>query len=245
MISNTTREHENPPITHKKTKALIENWQMNDCNNHPVFPKPLLIENPETTTETTPQSLLDEEHFQNVLITKNGEPDSIPLSTNINFKCKKRMLYSAMDFGELTIDALMDTGALSSAILEMDMRKIQFLFPQSVIREGPHPNFQILVANGQLETPKSTIELKFEVGDIEPWNLQINQEFDGTNHWTIVLQRNHTVLDMRHCILNFPLFLMQLKTADHRYSTLECIGKLNLHEAQFVLSIPRIPRSYL
>ena len=33
--------HENPPITHnKKTRALIENWQMNDGTNHPVFPNP-------------------------------------------------------------------------------------------------------------------------------------------------------------------------------------------------------------
>ena len=32
------------------------------------------------------------------------------------------------------------------------------------------------------------------------------------------LQRNHTVLDMRQGILNFPFFSMQLKTADHNYS---------------------------
>ena len=32
------------------------------------------------------------------------------------------------------------------------------------------------------------------------------------------LQRNHTVLDMRQGILNFPFFSMQLKTADHEYS---------------------------
>ena len=72
------------------------------------------------------------------------------------------MLYFPMDFGELTIDGLIDTGALSSAIPEMDIR---LLSPQSVIREGPPPNFQIMVANGQLETPKSTIELQFEVGE--------------------------------------------------------------------------------
>ena len=32
----------------------------------------------------------------------------------------------------------------------------------------------------------------------------------------IFLQRNHTVLDMRQGILNFPYFSMQLKTADHK-----------------------------
>ena len=130
--------HENPPITHnKKTRALIENWQMNNGTNHPVFPNPLGTENLDNTAKSIPQSLLDEKQFQNVLITKDGEPDCIPLSTSIYLKCKKRMLYFPMDFGELTKYGLIDTGALSSAIPEMDFRKIRLLSPQSVIREGP------------------------------------------------------------------------------------------------------------
>ena len=47
--------YENPPITHnKKTRALIENWQMNDGTNHPVFPNPLGTENAETCAEPIP-----------------------------------------------------------------------------------------------------------------------------------------------------------------------------------------------
>ena len=131
--------HENPAITHnKKTRAVIENWQMKDGTNHPVFPNPLGTKNTEYCAEPISQSLLDE------------KPDCIPLSTTINLKCKKRMLYFSMDFGELTLDGLTDTGALSSAIPEMDLRKIRLLSPQSVIREGPSSNFQIMVANGQL-----------------------------------------------------------------------------------------------
>ena len=191
--------HENPPFTHnKKTRVLIEIWQMNDGTNHPVVPNPLGIKNSEKTAESIPQSLLDEKQFQNVLITKDGEPDCIPLSTNTNLKCKKRMLSFPIDFGELTIDRLIDTGALSSAIPEMDLRKIRLLSPQSVIREGPPPNLQIMVANGQLETAKSTIELKFEVGDIEFHETFIVMEpLTGPIIGLMFLQRNHTVLDMR------------------------------------------------
>ena len=98
---------------------------MNDGTNHPVFKNPLGTETNEASTEPIPQSLLDEKQFQNVLITKEGEPDCIPLSTSINLKCKKRMLYFPMDFGELTTDGLIGTGALSSAIPEMDLRKIR------------------------------------------------------------------------------------------------------------------------
>ena len=102
--------------------------------------------------------------FVNTLVTRIGEPDYVPLTTNLG---KRQMLYFPMDFGELTLDGLVDTGALSSAIPEADLRKIRLLAPQSIVKEGPAPNFQIMVANGQLETPKSTVELKFEVGDIE------------------------------------------------------------------------------
>ena len=192
---------------------------MNGGTNHPVFPNHLGTENTENRAESIPQSLLDAKPFQIVLITKDGEPDCLPLSTNINLKCKKRMLCFPMDFGELTIDGLIDIGALSSAIPEMDLRKIRLLSPQSVIREGPPPNFQIMVANGQLETPKSTIELKFEVGDIEFHEIfTVMEHLTGPIIRLMFLQRNHTVLDMRQGILNFPFFSMQLKTADHKYS---------------------------
>ena len=47
------------------------------------------------------------------------------------------MMYFPMDFGELTIDGLIDTDALSRAIPQMNLRKIQLLYLQSVIRESP------------------------------------------------------------------------------------------------------------
>ena len=76
-----------------------------------------------------------------------------------------------------------------------------------------------MVANGQLEAPKSTIKLKFEVGDIEFHEIFLVMEhLTGPIIGLMFLQRNHTVLDMRQGILNFPFFSMQLKTADHKYS---------------------------
>ena len=140
------------------SRALIEPWQP---NFDAIKDQPHAEE-----TRATP-GLLDETAFIHVLVTKEGEPAYIPLSTNLGLKSKKRMLYFPMDVGELTIDGLIDTGAHSSAIPEADHWKIRLLAPQSIVKEGPAPTFQIMVANGQLETPKSTVELKFEVGDIE------------------------------------------------------------------------------
>ena len=157
--------------------------------------------------------------FVNTLVTRTGEPDYIPLTTNLGFKYKRRMLYFPMDFGELTLDGLVDTGALSSAIPEADLCKILLLAPQSIVKEGPAPNFQIMVANGQLETPKSTVELKFEVGDIEFYEIFIVLEkLTSPLIGLSFFQRNNTILDMRQGVLKFPFFSMQLKTADHKYT---------------------------
>ena len=194
-----TDDEDDPDIVDSiLSRALIEPWQP---NFDAIKDQPHAEE-----TQATP-GLLDETAFIHVLVTKDGEPAYIPLSTNLGLQYKKRMLYFPMDFGELTIDGLIDTGAHSSAIPEADLRKISLLAPQSIVKEGPAPTFQIMVANGQLETPKSTVELKFEVGDIEFYETFIVMEkLTGPIIGLMFLQRNHTVLDMRQGILNFPYF---------------------------------------
>ena len=186
---------------------------------------------PSTTTYAEPKTQLSpdgpvvtltaivEERFMNTLISRDGEPDYVPLTTNLGLKYKRQMLYFPMDFGELTLGGLIDTGALSSAIPEADIRKIRLLASQSLIKEGPAPNFQIMVANGQLETPKSTVELNFEVGDIDFHEVFIVMEKPTSPLIGLsFFQRNNTILDMRQEIINFPFFSMQLKTADHKYT---------------------------
>ena len=42
-----------------------------------------------------------------------------------------------MDFRELNIDGLIDTGALSSAIPAADFRKIRILAPHTILNDGP------------------------------------------------------------------------------------------------------------
>ena len=154
-----------------------------------------------------PTSLLDETAFLHLLVATEGEPSYVPLSTNLGLKFKRRMLYFPMDFGELTLDGLIDTWAHSSAIPEADLRKIGLLAPQSKVKEGPAPSFHMMVANGDLETPRSTVELKFEVGDIEFHEIFIViEKLFRPIIGLMFLQRNHTALDLRQGILNFPYF---------------------------------------
>ena len=75
-----------------------------------------------------------------------------------------------------------------------------------------------MVANGQLEAPIATVELQFEVGDItlrEKFIVMTN--LTNTLIGLFFLQRNSTILDMRHGILNFPFFSMQLKNEERTY----------------------------
>ena len=76
-----------------------------------------------------------------------------------------------------------------------------------------------MVANGQLENPKSTVELKFVVGDIEFHKIFIAmKKLTSPLIGLCFLQRNISILDMRQGVSNFHFFSMHLKTTDHKYT---------------------------
>ena len=128
------------------------------------------------------------------------------------------MLYFPMNFEELNIDGLTDNGALSSAIPEAYLRKIRLPAPHTKLNEGPPPEFEIRVANGQLEAPIATVELQIEVGDLTlREKLMVLANITSPLTGLLFLQRNNTKLDVRQGILNFPFFSMQLKIEKRTY----------------------------
>ena len=128
------------------------------------------------------------------------------------------MLYFPMDFGDLYIQGLIDTGALSSAIPGADLRKIRLLAPDTILNEDPPPEFEIMVANGQLEAPIATVELQFKFGDITSrGKFTVMKNLTKTLIGLLVLQRNSTIVDMRQRILNFLFLSMQLKNKDRTH----------------------------
>ena len=145
---------------------------------------------------------------------KNPDNDDcyLLLSTNLVLKKKRHMFYFSMDFGELTIDGLVDTGALTSAISESDLNKIKLLSNSSIINTGPPPDFKIMVANGQLEDPLSTVELQFEMAD---WTFRegfiVMKDLPHPLIGLCFLHRHDAVFDIRQGILTFPQLSMQLR----------------------------------
>ena len=195
--------------------ALIDLWTVN-----PHLPDTLALPNfqPRPQTLQSQTTVIDDQILPQLQVTPDGLTKFLPLSTNLPLKNKRKMLYFPMDFKELNIDGLIDTGALSNAIPEADLRKIRLLVPRTIVNEGPPPEFQIMVANGQLKAPVATVELQFEVGDIT-----FREKFIVMTNLTspliglLFLQRNSTILDMRQGIMNFPFFSMQLKNEYRTY----------------------------
>ena len=107
------------------------------------------------------QPLLDEDITNHIQFDQERNLSYIPMSTSLTLKRKRHMYYMPMDFEKLTLDGLVDTGALTSAISEQDFNKIKLIANEAIKDTGPPPNFQIMVANGQLEVPIGTVLLEF------------------------------------------------------------------------------------
>ena len=189
--------------------ALIDLWTMN-----PPLPDTSTLPNfrPRPQNQQRQKAVIEDQIIPQLYVTPDGLTRFLPLSTNLQIKNKRKKLYFPMDFGELKIDGLIDTGALSSALPEAHLRKIRLLAPHTVLNEGPPPESQFMVASRQLEAPFATVELQSEVD-----NITFREKFIVMTNLTspliglIFLQHNSIILDMRQGILNFPFFSMQLK----------------------------------
>ena len=124
--------------------ALIDLWTVNphllDTTAIPNF-------RPRPQNQQRQTAVIDDQILPLLQVTPDGLTRFLPLPTILPLKNKRKMLYFPMDFGELNIDGLIDTGALSGAIPEADLRKLRLLAPHTILKEGPPPAFQIMVSN--------------------------------------------------------------------------------------------------
>ena len=163
--------YQNTPYRHK-TEILDKDKQENLNNLYEKEPKqspqnlpevlpknnpdPLQEQNtPETPNDsasTHKPPLIGDELNNHFTIIKETYKPVLLLSTNLTLKSKRHM-YSFLKVSEkLTLDGLTDTGAVTSAISEQYFNKIKLLAPEAIFDNSPAPNFQIMVADGQLET---------------------------------------------------------------------------------------------
>ena len=145
----------------------------------------------------------------------------LPLTSTVVLKRKQEMLYVPLDFeNNLTIDALVDSGAFVSAIAQDDLETSKQKAPNNVLKSDDPPNFQIQVANGQLEEPLSTTTLKFEIGDNSfAKHFVVMKKLAGPIIGLHFMRNNSVVIDTTHGLIHFPHLTMQVKTASIETTT--------------------------
>ena len=145
----------------------------------------------------------------------------LSLTSTVVLKRKQEMLYVPLEItNNLTVDALVDSGAFVSAIVQDDMETIKQEAPNNILKIDDPPNFQIQVANGQLEKPLSTAALKFEIGDNSfAEHFVVMQKLTGPTIGLHFMRNNSVVIDTTHGLLHFPHLTMQVKTASGETTT--------------------------
>ena len=87
------------------------------------------------------------------------------ISTGV-LKCKMEMLYVPLKFENgLMKDAVVDARAYVSAVAQFDFDRIKQQAPANIFKIDAPPNFQIQVANGQLEKVLAITTRKFDIRD--------------------------------------------------------------------------------
>ena len=145
----------------------------------------------------------------------------MPLSSTIVLKRRKEMLYVPLDFENgSTKDALVDSEAYVSAIAQKKLDRIQQQAPSNILKIDDPPNFQIQVANGQLEKPTATTTLKFDIGDhIFAEHFVVMNNLTGPIIGLHFMKHNSVVMDTTHGLIHFPHLTMQVKSASSQAST--------------------------
>ena len=138
-----------------------------------------------------------------------------PLSSTIVPKRKKELLYVPLDFQKgLTTDALVDSGAYVSVKAQKELDRIKQQSPSNIPKTDDPPNFQIQVANGQLEKPTATTTLKLYIGDhISAEHFVVMKNLTGPIIKLHFMRHNSVVIDTTHGIIHFPHLTLQVKGA--------------------------------
>ena len=121
----------------------------------------------------------------------------MPLSSTNFLERKEEMLYVLLDFKNvLTTDSLVGLGAYVSAIAEKELDIIKQQAPANIFKTDEPPKFQTQVANGQIEKPKATATLKFDIGDlIFAEHIEVMKNLTGPSREFHFMRHNSVVID--------------------------------------------------
>ena len=145
----------------------------------------------------------------------------LTLTSTVVLKRKQEMLYVPLNFeNNRTVEALVDSGAFVSAIAQDDWQTKKQKAPNNILKVDDPTNFQIQVANGQLEKPVSIATLKFETGDNSfAERCVVMKKLTGPIFGLQFMRSNSVVIDTTHGLTHFPHLTVQVKTASIETTT--------------------------
>ena len=119
----------------------------------------------DTPTQDEPQSYPIAQIAENFTRDPITQEACVPIVSAIALKRKTKRLFAPMDFENLTLDELIDSGALVNCISEADYQTIYQMSPKDIAQDVEPPPIKLQGPNGDIEAPTKTILLKFEIGD--------------------------------------------------------------------------------
>ena len=127
------------------------------------------------------------------------------------------MLYLPLEFGEITMDGLVDSGAFINAMSWSDYNAIKMNSDSCVIKEYPQPPFKIECANAQLEQPIATADIQFNIGTYTFTDTFVILSKTSFPIIGLNFMRNHqAVIDTANGTINFPHVEMTLAMTDEK-----------------------------
>ena len=127
----------------------------------------------------------------------------------------KLMLLLPIEYSNVKIDALGDSGAYINAISERDAGKIKQGAKHCIISKAPPPPFKVQYGNAELEQPLATYTMRFKIGDytFEETLIEMNQ----TSFPLIglaFLRKHSAILDRAQVTIDFPKIQITLALKD-------------------------------
>ena len=127
----------------------------------------------------------------------------------------QRMLYLPLEFSEITMDGLVDSGAFFNAMSWSDYNAIKMNSDNIITEEYPQPLFKIECANAQLKQPIATDDIQFNIGSYTFTDTFVILSKTSFPIIGLNFLRNHqAVLETANDTINFPHVEMTLVMTD-------------------------------
>ena len=134
------------------------------------------------------------------------------LSPTLHLNKKDKMLYVPLQFDKYENSALLDTGAIQSAMSEAELRKITTAHPEAILQELPPPNFKIQIANGNLVPVRKQVLLRFYVaGKVFEETFLILPTMGTFLIGMSFFEKYSVNLDIKNHLVHFPNHMMSMQ----------------------------------